>query len=54
MAAVKRKRRAFRKFMDSGRKQEDWENFKIIRNGTSRIVAKAKEQYCINLGKKTI
>ena len=51
-AAVKRKRRAFRKFMDSGRKQEDWENCKIIRNGTSRIVAKAKEQYYINRGKK--
>ena len=51
-AVVKRKRRVFRKFMNSGRKQEDWENFKITRNRTSRIVAKAKEQYYINLVKK--
>ena len=51
-AAVKRKHRVFRKFMNSGRKQEDWENFKIIRNETSRMVANAKEQYYSNLGQK--
>ena len=51
-AAEKRKRRVFRKYMNSGRKQEDWENFKIIRNKTSRMVANAKEQYYSNLGKK--
>ena len=43
-AAVKRKLRVFRKYTHSGRKQEHWENFNIIRNETSRMDAKAKEQ----------
>ena len=38
--------------MNSGRKQEDWENFKIVRNETSRKVANAKEEYFRNLGQK--
>ena len=50
--AIKRKHRVFRKFMNSGRKQEDWENFKIVRNETSRKVANAKEEYFSNLGQK--
>ena len=50
--AIKRKRRVFRKFMNSGRKQEDWENFKIIRNETSIMVASANKQYYSNLGQK--
>jgi len=50
-AAVKRKRRVFRKFMNSGRKQEDWENFNIIRNGTSRIVAKQRNSIIVTLVK---
>ena len=49
---IKRKRRVFRKFMNSGRKQEDWENFKIIRNETSIMVANANKQYYSNLGQK--
>ena len=51
-AAVKRKRRFFRRFMNRGRRPEDWENFKIVRNETTRMVANAKEMYFSNLGQK--
>ena len=50
--AIERKHRVFRKFMNSGRRQEEWENFKIVRNETSRKVANAKEEYFSNLGQK--
>lgn len=38
--------------MNRGRRPEDWENFKIVRNETSRMVANAKEKYFSNLGQK--
>ena len=50
--AVKRKRRIFRKFMNSGRRPEDWEKFKIVRNEAYRMDTNAKEMYCTNLGQK--
>ena len=43
--AIKRKRRVFRKFMNSGRRPEDWQLFKTVRNETSRLVVNAKEMY---------
>ena len=51
-SAIKRKRRVFRKFMNSGRRREDWEIFKAVKNNTSRLVTDAKEMYYSNLGRK--
>ena len=50
--AIKRKRRVFRKFMNSGRRPEDWQLFKTVRNETSRLVVNAKAMYYCNLGRK--
>ena len=50
--AIKRKRRIFRKFMNSGRRLEDWQIFKTVRNETSRLVVNAKNMYYRNLGQK--
>ena len=50
--AIKRKRGFFRKFMNSGRRPEDWQIFKTVRNETSRLVVNAKEMYYRNLGRK--
>ena len=35
--------------MSSGRRQEDWEKFMIVRDEASRVVANSKEKYFINL-----
>ena len=50
--AIKRKRRVFRKFMNSGRRLEDWQIFNTVRNETSRLVINAKDMYYRNLGRK--
>ena len=51
--AMRRKSRVFRKFMKSGRRSEDWQLFKTVRNETSKLVIKAKEMYYRSLGRKS-
>ncbi len=50
--AIKRKHRVFRKFLRRGKKQQDWDYFKIVHNKTTKIIATAKETYFMNLGRK--
>ena len=38
--------------MNSGRRPEDWQLFKTVRNETSRLVVNAKEVYYRNIGRK--
>ena len=50
--AIKRKHRVYRKYLMHGRKLEDWNHVKIIRNKTSKMITAAKEQYYVKLGQK--
>ena len=50
--AIKRKHRIYSKFVQSGRKQEDWNRVKNVQSETSRLIASAKSEYHANLGKK--
>ena len=50
--AIKRKNRVYRKYWMRGRKLEDWNHVKIIRNKTSKMITAAKEQYYVKLGQK--
>ena len=43
--AIKRKHRVFKKYKDRGRWLEDWNLVKEVRNETSRLITKAKENY---------
>ena len=49
---IKRKHRVFKKFLDRGRKQEDWNLVKEVRNETSKMITNAKEKYHQKLGQK--
>ena len=50
--AIKRKHRVFRKYKDRGRRLEDWNLVKEVRNETSRLITKAKENYFSTMGRK--
>ena len=50
--AIKRKHRVFRKYKDPGRRLEDWNLVKEVRNETSRLITKAKENYFSTMGRK--
>ena len=50
--AIKRKHRVFKKFLDRGRRQEDWNLVKEVRNETSKMITDAKEKYYQKLGHK--
>jgi len=50
--AIKRKHRVFRKYKDRGRRLEDWNLVKEVRNKTSRLITKAKENYFSTMGRK--
>ena len=49
---IKRKQRTYRKFVQRGRRDEDWERVKNVRNATSKQIKNTKEKYFSNLGKK--
>ena len=49
--AIKRKHRIYSKFVQNGRKQEDWNRVKNVQSETSRLIASAKNEYYANLGK---
>ena len=50
--AIKRKHRMYSKFVRRGRKQEDWDCVKNVQNLTSKMIANAKNDYYLGLGRK--
>ena len=50
-SAIKRKRRVYNKYVKRGRKPDDWEYVRTVRNETSSRIIKAKDDYFSNLGK---
>ena len=50
--AIRRKHRVYKKFLQRGRKQEDWIKAKDVRKETSKIILDAKEKYYLKLGRK--
>ena len=52
--AIKRKHRVFKKFVDGGRREEDWKHVKEVRNETSKMIHLAKETYYLKLGHKLV
>ena len=50
-SAIKRKHRVYNKYVKRGRKPDDWEYVRTVRNETSSRITKAKDDYFSNLGK---
>ena len=51
-SAIKRKHRVYNKYVKSGRKPDDWEYVRTIRNQTSSKITQAKDEYFSSLGRK--
>ena len=51
-AAIKRKHRVYRRYIERGKNHDDWCQVKTIRNETSRMIVNAKNKYYQNLGRK--
>ena len=51
-SAIKRKHRVYKRFVQRGRKQEDWMLVGDVRNETSKLITSAKEDYYTSLGRK--
>ena len=43
--AIKRKQRVYRNFCQRGRRDQDWNYVKHVRNETSKMILNAKEEY---------
>ena len=52
--AIKRKHRVCKRFVQRGRRQEDWALVKNIRNETTKLITSAKEDYYASLGRKLV
>ena len=50
-SAIKRKHRVYNKYAKRGRKPDDWEYVRTVRNETSSRITKAKDDYFFNMGK---
>ena len=50
--AIRRKHRVYKKFLQRGRREEDWIRVKDVRKETSNIIIDAKEKYYLKLGRK--
>ena len=50
--AIKGKHRVYRKFLDRGRRQEDWALVKEARYEALKMIIDAKDKYFCNLGRK--
>ena len=51
-SAIKCKHRVYNKYVKRGRKPDDWEYVRAIRNQTSSKITKVKDEYFSSLGKK--
>ena len=50
--AIKRKHRVYKKFVQRGRRVEDWENVKEVSKLTSKLIANGNENYYQTLGRQ--
>ena len=50
--AIKRKQRVYRNLCQRGRRDQDWDRVKHVRNETSKMILNAKEEYFKRLGRK--
>ena len=51
--AIKRKHRVYNKYVKRGRRIDEGENVRVIRNDTSKMITTAKDNYFASLGRKT-
>ena len=51
-AAIKRKHRVYRRYIERGKNHDDWCQVKTIRNENSRMIVNAKNEYYQHLGRK--
>ena len=51
-SAIKRKHRVYNKYVRRGRKPDDWEYVRAVRNQTSSKITQAKDKYFSSQGKK--
>ena len=51
-SVIKRKHRVYNKYVRRGRKPDDWEYVRTVRNQTSSKITQAKDEYFSSLGKK--
>ena len=51
-SAIKRKHKVYNKYVKRGRKPDDWEYVRTIRNQTSLKIIQSKDEYFSSLGKK--
>ena len=50
--AIKRKHRVYNKYVKRGRKPDEWEHVRMVRNKTSAMITNAKDNYFTFLGRK--
>ena len=50
--AIKRKHRVYNKYVRRGRRPDEWDNVRLIRNDTSKMITIAKDNYFASLGRK--
>ena len=50
--AIMRKQKVYKNFCQRGRRDQDWNYVKHVRNETSRMILNAKEEYFKRLGRK--
>ena len=50
--AIKRKHRVYNKYVRRGRRPDEWDNVRLIRNHTSKMITTAKDNYFASLGQK--
>ena len=50
--AIKRKHRVYNKYVSRGRRPDEWDNVRLIRNDTSKMITTAKDNYFTSLGRK--
>ena len=49
---IKRKHRVYNKYVRRGRRPDEWDNVRLIRNDTSKMITTAKDNYFASLGRK--
>ena len=50
--AIKRKHRVYNKYVRRGRRPDEWDNVRLIRNDTSKMITTAEDNYFTSLGRK--
>ena len=50
--AIKRKHHVYNKYVRPGRRPDEWDNVRLIRNDTSKMITAAKDNYFASLNPK--